>query len=32
MTASALPAEQLRLPDGLTVSVRTVTPDDEDAL
>jgi hypothetical protein len=32
MTASASPAEELRLRDGLTVSVRTVTPDDEDAL
>jgi hypothetical protein len=32
MTASASPAEELCLRDGLTVSVRTVTPDDEDAL
>jgi hypothetical protein len=32
MTASASPAEELRLRDGLTFSVRTVTPDDEDAL
>lgn len=32
MTASASPAEELRLRDGLTVSVRTVTPADEDAL
>jgi hypothetical protein len=31
MTASASPAVELRLRDGLTVSVRTVTPDDEDA-
>lgn len=32
MTASASPAEELRLRDGLAVLVRTVTPDDEDAL
>jgi hypothetical protein len=32
MTASASLTEELCLRDGLTVSVRTVTPDDEDAL
>lgn len=32
MTASTSPDEELGLRDGLTVSVRTVTPDDEDAL
>jgi len=32
MTASASPAVELRLRDGLAVLVRTVTPDDEDSI